>query len=147
MPSACSGFYFVGFGLMFGGYHSEVAFLAARSEDPPALMSEFKIGGFGLFGTDGFAPAGVQASTSGILAVFLFQLVFMDASATIATGAMAERWKFVAFLLYCVFVSTIIYPIYGNWVWGGGWGWRSSAPLNTGWAMGTSTSPARRSST
>ena len=45
----------------------------------------------------------------------------MDASATIATGALAERWRFFAFVLYCVFVSTIIYPIYGNWVWGGGW--------------------------
>ena len=113
------GFYFVGFGLMFGGYHSEVA-LAGSFGGPPTLTSEFKIGGFGLFGTDGFLLLG-HASTSGVLAVFLFQLVFMDASATIATGAMAERWKFFAFVLYCVFVSTIIYPIYGNWVWGGGW--------------------------
>jgi Amt family ammonium transporter len=48
-------------------------------------------------------------------------MVFMDASATIATGTLAERWKFIAFVLYCAFVSTLVYPIFGNWVWGGGW--------------------------
>src|SRR5947199_2533370 len=53
--------------------------------------------------------------------MFLFQMVFMDTTATIPTGAMAERWKWVGFLLFGVWVTSIIYPIYGNWVWGGGW--------------------------
>ena len=59
--------------------------------------------------------------TSRVAAMFLFQLVFMDTAATIPTGAMAERWKFSAFAIYGVFMAAIIYPIYGSWVWGGGW--------------------------
>jgi ammonium transporter, Amt family len=47
--------------------------------------------------------------------------VFMDTAATIPPGAMAERWKFSAFLVYGLFMSTLLYPLYGNWVWGGGW--------------------------
>jgi len=46
---------------------------------------------------------------------------FMDTTATIPTGALAERWKFSAFIIYGFFVSILLYPIYGNWVWGGGW--------------------------
>ncbi len=53
--------------------------------------------------------------------LFLFQMVFMDTTATIPTGAMAERWKFSAFVIYGFFVGTVIYPLFGNWVWGGGW--------------------------
>jgi Amt family ammonium transporter len=45
----------------------------------------------------------------------------MDATATIPTGAMAERWKFSSFVVWGLFASMILYPIYGNWVWGGGW--------------------------
>jgi Amt family ammonium transporter len=75
---------------------------------------------FGLFGTEGFFLTGV-AYTAPVFAYFLFQMVFMDTAATIPTGALAERWKFTAFCLFSVFVGAIIYPIYGNWVWGGGW--------------------------
>jgi Amt family ammonium transporter len=53
--------------------------------------------------------------------MFLFAVVFMDTAATIPTGAMAERWKFSAFILYGFFMSMFLYPLYGNWVWGGGW--------------------------
>src|SRR5659263_108174 len=56
-----------------------------------------------------------------VFALFLFQMVFMDTTATIPTGSMAERWKFISFFIYGLAVGTIIYPIYGNWVWGGGW--------------------------
>jgi Amt family ammonium transporter len=48
-------------------------------------------------------------------------MVFMDTTGAIPTGAMAERWKFLAFFVYGFFISMLIYPIYGNWVWGGGW--------------------------
>jgi Amt family ammonium transporter len=48
-------------------------------------------------------------------------MVFMDTTATIPTGSMAERWKYSAFFVYALFVGAVIYPIYGNWVWGGGW--------------------------
>jgi Amt family ammonium transporter len=53
--------------------------------------------------------------------MFLFQMVFMDTTATIPTGSMAERWRFLPFVLYGLAVGSIIYPVYGNWVWGGGW--------------------------
>jgi len=45
----------------------------------------------------------------------------MDAAATIPTGAMAERWKFASFAIFGFIVGGLIYPIFGNWVWGGGW--------------------------
>ena len=57
----------------------------------------------------------------GVFALFLFQMVFMDTTATIPTGAMAERWKLSSFLVYGFFMSMFIYPLFGNWVWGGGW--------------------------
>jgi Amt family ammonium transporter len=45
----------------------------------------------------------------------------MDTAATIATGALAERWRFSAFILYGLFMSAVLYPLFANWVWGGGW--------------------------
>ena len=45
----------------------------------------------------------------------------MDTAATIPTGAMAERWKFSSFMVYGFFISMISYPLFANWVWGGGW--------------------------
>jgi Amt family ammonium transporter len=48
-------------------------------------------------------------------------MVFMDTAVTIPTGAMAERWKWSSFLVYGFFMSMFVYPLFGNWVWGGGW--------------------------
>jgi ammonium transporter, Amt family len=48
-------------------------------------------------------------------------MVFMDTAATIPTGALCERWKWSSFVVFSVFVGALIYPLYGNWVWGGGW--------------------------
>jgi Amt family ammonium transporter len=56
----------------------------------------------------------------GVISFFLFQLVFMDTTATIPTGAMAERWRWKSFVLYGFFVSMILYPFYEAWTWGGG---------------------------
>src|SRR5947209_8187364 len=80
------------------------------------------IGGndWGLFGRTGFFLTGV-AYTAPVFAYFLFQMVFMDTAATIPTGALAERWKFAAFVVFSVFVGAFVYPIYANWTWGGGW--------------------------
>jgi Amt family ammonium transporter len=80
------------------------------------------IGGkeFGICGLTGFfLSPGVY--TSPVAALFLFQMVFMDTTATIPTGAMAERWRFTSFVLFSFVISTITYPLYANWVWGGGW--------------------------
>ena len=75
---------------------------------------------FGLFGTKGFFLSGVTYDAS-IITLFLFQVVFMDTAATIPTGAMAERWTFKSFVIFGFFISMITYPLYANWVWGGGW--------------------------
>src|SRR6266536_3536840 len=83
------------------------------------LTSELHAGGWGLFGTKGFGFNGIY--DVGVMAHFLFNLVFMDTAATIVTGAMAERWKFSAFVVYGFWISMVIYPLFGNWAWGGGW--------------------------
>ena len=54
-------------------------------------------------------------------AKFFFQLVFAATTATIVSGAMAERTKFVSYMIYSAIVSAVIYPISGHWIWGGGW--------------------------
>jgi Amt family ammonium transporter len=118
------GFWAVGFALMFGGYNTEVAGGGYMGGDGNLLTGEWKITlfgkEFGLLGYQGFFLAG-RAFDAGIMTLFLFQMVFMDTAATIPTGAMAERWKFLPFTIYGCFLSMLIYPIYGNWVWGGGW--------------------------
>ena len=75
---------------------------------------------FGLFGLKGFFLSGSTYDV-GVFALFLFQMVFMDTAGTIPTGAMAERWKFSAFIVFGFFMSMVVYPIFANWVWGGGW--------------------------
>jgi ammonium transporter, Amt family len=119
------GFWICGFAIMFGAYNSEaLANAGFLGGDANLLTSEFKVTlfgkEFGLFGHSGFFLAG-SAYDTGIMALFLFQMVFMDTTATIPTGAMAERWKFLPFVIYGFFISMLIYPVFGNWVWGGGW--------------------------
>ena len=52
---------------------------------------------------------------------FLYMVAFMDTVATIPTGAMAERWKWKAFVGWGLFCGAIYYPLFGAWTWGGGW--------------------------
>lgn len=86
------------------------------------LASGLRLGDqFGIIGTTGFFLQGIGLSSAGIFAFFLFQMVFMDTAATIPTGSGAERIKFLGFVLMSFWVSMIVYPIVGNWVWGGGW--------------------------
>jgi Amt family ammonium transporter len=115
------GFYFVGFGLQMGGMGPMATF---GNEEMLKATSEFTITlfgkDFGLFGTSGFMlPPSMY--TPAVATMFFFQMVFMDTTCTIPTGALAERWKFHHFVLFSFVISTIIYPVYGNWVWGGGW--------------------------
>ena len=88
-------FWAVGFGLMFGAT------------------------GTGWFGTSGFflsdfSPGG----DPWVLAFWMFQAVFCATAATIVSGAMAERTKFVGYLVYSALLSAIIYPVFGSWAWG-----------------------------
>lgn len=107
------GWFVCGYALMFGS-------VAIPGLGVTALGGEAKIGEWGVIAHSGFFLSG-HAYDVGILAFFFFQLVFMDATATIPTGAMAERFKFKAFIFWGLFASMILYPVYGNWVWGGGW--------------------------
>lgn len=108
------GYFLVGFGLMFGG-------VGGVYEGLSKALS-IHIGGhtWNLLGLSGFALGGKAYDVS-IFMLFLFQAAFMDTTATIPTGAMAERFKWSAFIVYGFLVGGIIYPIFGNWAWGGGW--------------------------
>ncbi|HEY3231688.1 MAG TPA: ammonium transporter [Roseiflexaceae bacterium] len=87
-----------------------------------SLSSGIRLGDqFGILGTSGFFLQGIGLGAAGIFAFFLFQMVFMDTAATIPTGSGAERIKFIGFVIMGFWVSMIVYPIVGNWVWGGGW--------------------------
>jgi len=74
----------------------------------------------GFIGTSGWFLRG-EAYDVGKYLMFFWQLVFAGTAATIVSGAVAERLKFKAYFLYSLAVTAIVYPIYGHWVWGGGW--------------------------
>ena len=93
-------FWLVGFGIMFG---SGTALFGAID---PLIMGDYSH----------ILPAGVP-----LWAFAIFQTVFCATSATIVSGAMAERTKFSAYCIYSAAISLIIYPISGHWIWGGGW--------------------------
>ena len=113
------GYWLCGFALQMGG-----AGPFATLGGGGVLDSEFTISlfgkEFGLFGTKGFLLSGDSYDVA-VFTMFLFQMVFMDTTATIPTGSMAERWSFKSFVIYGIVVGAIIYPLYANWVWGGGW--------------------------
>jgi len=77
----------------------------------------------GLIGSSGFGLANASGHPENlpIWAFWLFQAAFCGAAATIVAGAMAERMKFHAYLIYTIFISALVYPIIGHWAWGGGW--------------------------
>lgn len=122
-PLGMLGFFILGFGLMFGA----VGAVGSLGGTSPLTSGHF----FGpslhgvTMGLLAWNPKAFLLSRGvydvGVFTLFLFQMVFMDTTATIPTGAMAERWKFTAFMVYGLVISMFIYPIYGSWVWGGGW--------------------------
>ncbi|GHV83040.1 ammonium transporter [Spirochaetia bacterium] len=77
----------------------------------------------GLIGSDQFfkGPMSVDGESAGFYKSWFFQVVFAATSATIVSGAMAERTQFKSYLIYTCFISAFIYPISGHWIWGGGW--------------------------
>ncbi len=113
-----TGFAALGFGLEMGGGGG--AFGAQT-----LLNEEFTISlfgkSFGLFGMSGFGLQPLSAYTPGVAATFLFATVFMSVAVTIPTGAAAERWKLTSLVLFSLMMSTLVFPVYANWVWGGGW--------------------------
>jgi ammonium transporter, Amt family len=118
-PLGMLGFWICGFALMMGG----VGAVAALGGTGP-LTSAFSVNIAGhtlnIFGHKGIFLGG-DSYDVGVFALFMFAMVFMDTAVTIPTGALAERWKWGSFVVYCFFMSMFAYPIFGNWVWGGGW--------------------------
>lgn len=122
----------VGFPLMFGG----VGALAQLGGGTSVLNGMFTLGGnanLGLWGTKGWFLGGSSYDV-GVMALWFFQLVFMDTAGTIVTGAMAERWKFSSFAVYSFFMAAVLYPLFGMWAWGGGW--LAKLGLSRGWGHG-----------
>ena len=117
-PIGIVGFWLTGYAFMMGGVPRwpSVGGAIAHRELSIAMGGH----SYGIIGFSKFALLSVSHDP-GSLAMFLFSVVFMDTAATVATGAMAERWKFNAFFVYALFMSMFLYPLYGNWVWGGGW--------------------------
>jgi Amt family ammonium transporter len=73
-----------------------------------------------FFGSSGFFLSG-EAGSSDTALLWFFQMVFAATAATIVSGAMAERTRLDSYMAYSFLISAIVYPIYGHWVWGGGW--------------------------
>ncbi len=110
------GFYLIGYGLMFGGYS-----LPLIGFDSPVGKNLIGSGEWVFLWQGGWAGSGKAFYTAGGMAFFLYMVAFMDTVATIPTGAMAERWKWKAFVGWGLFCGAIYYPIFGAWTWGGGW--------------------------
>ncbi len=110
------GYFLVGFALQMGGSGGAAGLGSGGS----ALNGMLSIPGLGgILGYKGFMLGGTY--DAGIYALFFFQMVFMDTTVTIPTGAMAERVKYSAVVITSFFISMILYPLFANWVWGGGW--------------------------
>ncbi len=110
------GYFLVGFALQMGG-SGGAAGLGTGGSSLDGMLS---IPGFGgILGYKGFMLEGTY--DAGVYALFFFQMVFMDTTVTIPTGAMAERVKYSAVVIISFFISMLLYPLFANWVWGGGW--------------------------
>lgn len=110
------GYFLVGFALQMGGSGGAPGLGSGGS----ALNGLLLIPGLGgILGYKGFLLSGTY--DAGVYALFFFEMVFMDTTVTIPTGAMAERVKYSAVVITSFFISMLLYPLYGNWVWGGGW--------------------------
>src|SRR3989475_5712189 len=125
------GFWLIGFAIQMGG----VGGVANLGGTPP-LNAEYAVKlfdkPFGLFGQNGYFLMHHGAYDVGVMVLFLFQMVFMDTALTIVTGSAAERWKYAAFLISSFMLGAFIYPLFGNWAWGGGW----LANLGTNFGLG-----------
>ncbi len=111
---SCLAFYVFGWGLMFG---NGTGFMG--------LEGLFMLGGADNSPATGTAYAGAYSAIAWtgvpLNAKFFFQLVFAGTAATIVSGAVAERIKYLSFIVFSFLLVAFVYPITGHWIWGGGW--------------------------
>lgn len=106
-------FWVLGFGLMFGDGNDFIGlqgFFLNGTDNSPAMGDAYE----GVYSALNWAGVPLSAK-------FLFQVAFAGTAATIVSGAVAERIKFIDFILFSIFLVAIAYPIIGHWIWGGGW--------------------------
>jgi Amt family ammonium transporter len=111
---SCLAFYLFGWGLMFGNGTGLVGleglFTINGADNSPATGDAY----MGAY--KAIAWTGVP-----LYAKFFFQLVFAGTAATIVSGAVAERIKYLSFILFSFLLVAFVYPVTGHWIWGGGW--------------------------
>ncbi|GAV31023.1 MAG: ammonium transporter [Anaerosomatales bacterium] len=107
-------FFVIGWGLMFGDGNGLLGlkglFFVSGADNSPAVADAYQ----GVYSALNWT--GVP-----LLAKFFFQLVFAGTAATIVSGAVAERIKYVSFIVFSFLLVAFVYPITGHWIWGGGW--------------------------
>lgn len=108
------GFLLLGWGLMFGDGNSFIGthglFFVGGADNSPAVGDAYQ----GVYSAISWTGVPLWAK-------FFFQLVFCGTAATIVSGAVAERIKYISFIIFAFILTLIIYPIVGHWIWGGGW--------------------------
>ncbi len=121
------GFFVCGFAFMCGGLNGTAIGGPASLGGVPTLNHMLTVGGavngdhgWGILGLTGFFLSGTSYDAA-VIVLFLFMMVFMDTTATIVTGACAERWSMKSFFIFSILIGAFIYPVFGGWVWGGGW--------------------------
>jgi Amt family ammonium transporter len=112
-------YWLIGWGLMFGGdggtagaddYIGRTGVLMVTGEDNSPAIADYK----GDYASISWAGVPLWAK-------FFFQLVFAGTAATIVSGAVAERIKYLSFIVFSALMAMVMYPVTGHWVWGGGW--------------------------
>jgi len=107
-------FLILGWGLMFGDGNGFLGtsglFFLGGADNSPATAGAYS----GVYSS-------ISWATVPLLAKFFFQLVFAGTAATIVSGAVAERIKFLSFTVFCFLIVGLMYPVTGHWIWGGGW--------------------------
>lgn len=107
-------FYVIGWGLMFGDGNGFMGltglFFVTGADNSPATGAAYQ----GIYSAINWTGVPIWAK-------FFFQLVFAGTAATIVSGAVAERVKFLSFIVFSFIIVGIMYPLTGHWIWGGGW--------------------------
>ena len=119
-------FFFVGFPLAFGGFS-----YGAMGLDTPVGEALIGSGNWVFAWGGGWALTGPNV-TPALLGFFLYMTAFMDTTATIPTGSMAERWRWNSFVQWGLFCGAIYYPLIAAWTWGGGWLSKTWATMSLG---------------